>query len=102
MIGRSLNGYRVVRCVGVKRPIRVRTWLPSRKSFFYLLVRDTILFYSWTPHEGLYLVRESHVDSPTKPRVRHPARVKALTVKKREALGLTGVALPGPSPTSVI
>ena len=84
------------------RPYRPRHWLPRREYWYYLLRRGRLLLLEWLPHHGLWCVSESLASDPGHSYVNYGRRPKALTMKRREALGLTGVPPVGAAPASVM
>lgn len=90
----QVKGYRVLMQAGPGPPRRPRCTLPGMSCFVYLAVGDKIVRYRWVPWIGLQLHSETSDIMGATNFIVHRQYVGALSMKKREALGLSGVPLP--------
>lgn len=103
VMSQHLNGYRVLVWQMLVRPYKVSQWLPCRGSYYYLTRGAHSLFLAWLPWQGGYrLLADRCVADHRRENYIARQRIGRLTVKRREALGLSGVAPAPAASTSVI
>lgn len=92
----------VLSCLGRAALQRWRNLASGQERMLYLVSGRHYYYLHWLPREGYALRAAGNVACWPQTTFTKPLRLKRLTMKKREAIGLGGVAMPGPAPTSTI
>lgn len=95
-------GYTVLRRRAKHTFQRWRNEASKHQKRLYLVVARHFLELWWCPWDGGYAVVSEGVLADFPKRTHTYPRVKKLSMKRKEALGLKGVAMPGPAPVSTL